>query len=313
MNVASFSQKELAARLKETLDAHVWGTIGPESKAAASELANLLGREAALLCSSHAASVETVLRALEVSYGDEVILPALCSPLLKEAVEAVGAKCVFCDVDEFLTMDAKRLSFCFSDRTVAVFCEEIAGYVCDLPAIRAFTEEHDLPLIDVCAAPYCTRLSDKPTAQYADIAVALLPVMGVGALVTDAEFIGKLYAAHHCGNPYGQAGGLNTGVCLGGDMRVDEFRSTLVREAIRTADERRRTKNSVRIRLSEALLQDGAQPFPVRAEADSAGDFVLCEAIGRESCRDRADVLPYRTYTEAARIALAGVRAYRVI
>ena len=30
MNVASFSQKELAARLKETLDAHVWGTIGPE-------------------------------------------------------------------------------------------------------------------------------------------------------------------------------------------------------------------------------------------------------------------------------------------
>ncbi|MBQ2253506.1 MAG: hypothetical protein II328_05920, partial [Clostridia bacterium] len=133
------------------------------------------------------------------------------------------------------------------------------------------------------------------------------------ALITDEEFIGKLYAAHHCGNPYGQAGGLNTGICLGGDMRVAEFRSTLVREAIRTAPERRRAQNSVRIRLTEALLQDGAQPLAVRADADSAGDYILCEAIGRETCRDKADELPYRTYTEAARIAFAGVRAYRVL
>lgn len=313
MKTVSFSQERLDARLQDTLDAHVWGTIGPESKAVANEFAELVGRQAALFCSSHAGAVETVLRALEISYGDEVIVPAYCSAFLKEAVEAVGAKCVFCDVDALLTLDAKHLDFCRTDRTQAVFCEEIAGSVCDLEAIHRFTASHDLPLIDVCASPYCTRLHDKPTVQYADIAIAALPVQNVGAILTDEEFIGKLYAAHHCGNPYGHPGGLNTGVCLGGDMRVDEFRCTLVRELIQAADERRRAKNSVRIRLSEALLADGALLLKQRNGADSAGDYVLCEAAGRESCRDKADTLPYRHYSEAARIAAAGVRAYRVL
>lgn len=312
MKTASFSQTALNNRLKKTLSDAVWGTIGPESKAAAKELADLLGREEALFCSSHAGAAETILRALEVSYGDEVILPAVCSRYLKEAVEALGAKPVFCEVDETLSLRADYLSNCYTDRTQAVFCEELAGYVTDIAAIRRFATEHDLPLIDVTSAPYETRYKDRPTAQYADVVLVAFPIQNTAAIVTENAFMPKFYAAHHCGNPYGTAGGLNTGVCLGGDMRTDEFRPALIRELIPRADEIRRQKNSLRIRLTEALREAGAEILETRDETDSAGDFILCRAAGRETCRDKADALPYVAYSEQGRLALLGVRAYRV-
>ena len=313
MRSASFSQDVLNQKIKETLDKHVWGTVGPESKEAARSFAALLGRDAALFCSYHAGAAETVLRALELCHGDEVILPAVCSPFLKEAVEAVGAKPVFCEVDETLTMRAENLAFCRTDKTQAVFCEQSLGYVCNMPEIRRFTKEHDLPLIDVTSSPYATRFDDKPTAEYADIVLAALPVQNTGVLVTDEEFIGKLYAAHHCGNPYGHPGGLNTGVCLGGDMRIDEFRPTIIRYLITAADERRRQSNSLRIRISEALLQNGAELIPVREGADSSGEYILCRTSGKESCRDKAIRIPLRAYTEQGRIALSNAVAYTTL
>ncbi len=313
MKTASFSQAALNDVLMKTLNDRVWGTIGPESVAAAKELAALLGREAGLLCSSHAGATETILRALEISFDDEVILPSFCSPFLKEAVLAVGAKCVFCDVDENLTMDPRHLDFCVTEHTQAIFCEQSAGYVCDMEKLRAAAAAHDLPLIEVSASPYCTRFKDRPTAQYADFSLCALPLQGVGAIVTDAAFLGKLYAAHHCGNPYGQAGGLNTGVCLGGDMRADEFRCAALREFLTRADELRRQKNSVRIRLTEALLEAGALPRTPLKDTDTAGDYILCSAVAREACRDKTAELPGRAHNEQARLALAGVRAYAVL
>ncbi len=312
MKTASFSQSALETHLKKTLSDAVWGTIGPESKLAAEELASLLGRDTALFCSTHAGAAETVLRALEVSYGDEIILPAVCSPFLKEAVEAVGAKPVFCEVDETLSLRADYLSNCYTDRTQALFCEDIAGYACDVAAIRRFATEHDLPFINVTASPYETRYQDRPTAQYADVVLAAFPFEQISAIVTDQEFIPKFYAAHHCGNPYGHPGGLNTGVCLGGDMRTDEFRLAIIRQLLPRAEEIRRQKNSLRIRLTEALLQAGAEILNARNDTDSAGDFILCRTSGREACRDKADALPYASYSEQGRLALLGVRAYRV-
>lgn len=313
MKSASFSQAALEQGLLDTLNEHFWGTIGPVSTACAQKLAELTELPAALLCSSHAAAAETVLRALEVSYGDEVILPAVCSPFLKETVEAVGAKAVFCDVDETLGLDPGRLSFFYTDRTQAIFCEEVGGYPCAIDKIAAFAKAHDLPLIDVTADPYNTRLENRPTVTYADFGVCLFPLDGVSAIVTDEECIAKLYAAHHCGNPYGTAGGLNTGVCLGGDMRVDEFRSFALSELLSRAEELRRQKNSLRIRITEALLDADAAVLGARDKADTAGDYVFCATSARETCRDKASELPCKDFTEQGRVMLFGVRAYKTL
>lgn len=311
MKTISYSEERMKTRLTEILHDATWGTIGRESVLAARELAALIGREEGLLCASPAGAAECILRALEVCRGDEVVLPAYCSPFLKNAVEAVGAKCVFCEVSDGLLMRPEYLEIKLTPATVAVFCEQTAGYPAPMEELFAICNQHDVPLIDCSRTAYLTRYDSRPTGQFCDFALCVLPVQDCAAILTDHALMPKLYGAHHCGNPYGTPGGLNTGICLGGDMRVDEFRAGAVREFLATAEETARQTNSVKIRLKEAFLARGLEPVPVLARGDSAGTHLLFLRGGKsyenEAC------LPYEAYTESARACAEGVVAFRVL
>ncbi len=310
MKTVSFSPEELKTQLCAALSEGNWGTIGPRSVKAAKDLAKLLDFEEGLLLSGCAAAAETILRALEISFGDEVILPAYCSPFLKNAVDAVGAKAVFCDVDETLHLRADRLEARINTTTRAVFCEEIGGYPTDTRSIANICRENDVPLIDCTASPYSTRINGKSTTFYADFALCILPVQGAAAILTDGECIQKIYASHHCGNPYGTAGGLNTGICLGGDMRIDEWRSVCLSELLKNPEERRRMQNSLKICLWEQLTAQGMTPLRVRKNGESAGTHLMFSA----GCSDNVHTFrpPYAAYTDAARAISEGVLFYEV-
>ena len=305
----SFSEERLQAALEQVLDSGAWGTIGPRSKSAAKKLCELTGCEAGLLLSSPAGAAETVLRALELSAGDEVLLPACCSPFLKEAVEAVGANCVFCEVSDGLLIRPDRIEGRIAPATAAIIVEDLCGYPADSDTLRAIADKRELPLILCCATPYLTALHGKPTAHYADFTIVPLPVQNAAAILCPQAFLPKLYGAHHCGNPYGTQGGLNTGICLGGDMRIDDWRAAALEVVFDSAHDRAILLNTVKIRLWEALCQKGLLPVDPVFDGDISGTHLLFYQVPGAPQSAPPD---YRAYTEDAQAKAEKILVYPV-
>lgn len=309
METVSFSESALQEKLLAALESGKWGTISPVSVAAAQRLAALAGTECALLCASPVAALETVLRALELSHGSRVVLPALCSPYLRTATEAVGASPVYADIGDDLHIRPQSVAYLANADTSAVLVEELGGYPCEIDKIAAICAERDIPLIDCTPAPIAAQLHQKPTVTFADFGIAALPAQGAGAILCEKAYLEKVFAAHHCGNPLGTGAALNAGICLGGDMRIDEWRSVLLLELLERAAEQMRLCNAVKIRLREALCQKGMTPVDPVQDGDSAGHFLCFERM--EGAPAGAD-MPFEAHSDAARTASARILWYEV-
>jgi perosamine synthetase len=96
-----------------------------------------------MLASSGTAGLVLALRALGVSTGDDVVMPSYVCASVAEAIRAVGAQPVLCDVEGWL-MTAATVSAALTARTRAVIAVSVFGLACDLPGIAAL----GVPVID---------------------------------------------------------------------------------------------------------------------------------------------------------------------
>src|SRR5436190_18723436 len=84
--------------------------LGPEVKAFEEEFARYLGVRHCVGVANGTDALAIALRALGVSVGDEVVVPSFTFYATAEAIAAIGARPVFCDVD--------RETFCVTRETV---------------------------------------------------------------------------------------------------------------------------------------------------------------------------------------------------
>lgn len=107
--------------------------------------------------SSGTAALHCAMVAVGAAPGKEVICPALGFLATSMAAALVGAKPVFCDVDESLQMDPQKLEALITPRTVAVVPTHHWGVVCDLGPVVEIARRHRISVIEDCAqAPGAT-------------------------------------------------------------------------------------------------------------------------------------------------------------
>lgn len=124
--------------INEVLDTlrGTWITTGPKTKKFEEEISKLCGTNKTVCLNSATASLELILRVLEIGEGDEVIVPAYTYTASASPVYHVGAKIVLCDVakDSF-EMDYDKLSSLINEKTKAIIAVDIAGIICDYKKI----------------------------------------------------------------------------------------------------------------------------------------------------------------------------------
>lgn len=109
------------------------------------------GSKYAQLTSSGTAALTTAMSALNIGYGDEVIMPAFTFVASFEAVLSVGAVPVLVDVDESLTLDPDAVRKAITSKTKCVMPVHMCGSMADLDALKSICKEHDLILLeDAC-------------------------------------------------------------------------------------------------------------------------------------------------------------------
>ena len=118
-----------------------WITTGPKTKEFERLIADYCGTSKAVCLNSATACMESILRALGVGPGDEVITCAYTYTATASVTCHVGAKVVFVDtaLGKF-EMDYDKLADAITERTKVVIPVDLGGVVCDYDRIFAAVE-----------------------------------------------------------------------------------------------------------------------------------------------------------------------------
>lgn len=149
-----------------------WGHYeGPHGDHLRARLAELHGVDHAWLCSSGTAAVELALRGAGVQAGDEVILAAYDFKANFLDVLTIGAVPVLVDVNAAGQLDTDQLDAARSPQTKAVLASHLHGAMVDMPAVRAWADEHKLAVVeDVCQMPGA-RIGGRVAGTWGDAGV----------------------------------------------------------------------------------------------------------------------------------------------
>ncbi|NNV55502.1 DegT/DnrJ/EryC1/StrS family aminotransferase [Limnovirga soli] len=115
------------------------------------EICNTFGCTYAQLTSSGTAALTTVMTALGIGYGDEVIMPSFTFVASFEAVLSVGAIPVLVDVDDTLTLNPTAVSAAITSRTKCIMPVHMCGSMANMDALQSICKQHNLLLLeDAC-------------------------------------------------------------------------------------------------------------------------------------------------------------------
>jgi dTDP-4-amino-4,6-dideoxygalactose transaminase len=159
MSVPLLDLKAQYADIKADVDAAVHRVLdsqrfigGPEVTGLEEEVARYSRCAHAVACASGTDALILTLRALGVGPGDEVVTTAYSFFASAGVVSNVGAVPVFVDIDpRNYNLDPHRLEAAITPRTKAVIAVHLYGQCCDLTAIRAICDKHQVWLIEDAA------------------------------------------------------------------------------------------------------------------------------------------------------------------
>src|SRR5215468_7463472 len=233
--------------------------LGPESKAFEQELAAYFGVKHVVLSSSWTAAVHLLHIAQtmtgKLKPGDEILVPSLTAFPSIEPMIHVGAKPVFCDIDETYTIDPEDARKRITPRTVGILPVHLYGRPANIDAFQKLAKEHNLWIIEDCAQSHGAKWKGKRAGSYGEhAAFSFYPSKNLtcygdgGAIATSDDEIARrvtMLRNHGRKDKY-----LHEKV--GFNLRFNEIQAAVGREQLKVLDE----LNAGRRRAAEWYRQE---------------------------------------------------------
>jgi len=250
-------------------------TLGEEVDAFEREFAAYCGTEHAVGVSSGTDALALALRALGISPGDEVIVPANSFIATAEAVTLAGARPRLVDVDpasHLLTADI--LAAAITPRTRAVIPVHLYGCTVDLDPLTEVARSHDIAVVEDACQAHGAHYRGRRAGAVADIGCfSFYPTKNLGgwgdggAVVTSrpelAERV-RLLRSH------GEQPRYHHHVC-GSTARLDALQAAVLRLKLCRLDGWNAERRALAARLRSALAGTGVGLPP---KPDPHGDHV---------------------------------------
>lgn len=152
--------EEVAAVLKSG-----WLTTGERARRLEEDLKRLTGARHVLAVSSCTAALHLSLDALGVGPGDEVITTPFTFVSTVSVILHCGAKPVFVDIGEDLTLDVGRLARAITRRTKAAIPVHFGGYPADLGELYRLGSKHGFHVVEDAAHALGAKYGGKPVGS----------------------------------------------------------------------------------------------------------------------------------------------------
>ena len=157
------------------------------------KFADYCGTTHAVATNNGTAALHAALLALDIGYGDEVIVPAFTFIATAAAVSMCGAKPVFADVDErTFTIDPHQITERITPKTKAVIGVHLFGQPFDVLAVRECCESHNLKLVEDAAQAHGALCKGEKTGGLGNLGCFSFyatknMVTGEGGMITTSD------------------------------------------------------------------------------------------------------------------------------
>lgn len=168
-------------------------------------LADWLGLKKAFGFMGGRAALYSIIKALGISTGDEVILPGLTCQVVVNAVEYNGGVCVHADIErDTFNMDVAQFARKITPRTKAVLLQHTFGIPArDTLAIVALAKEKGITIIEDTAHGLGGRLNGRKLGTFGDVSFfssertkMINTIHGGFAASSDEKILGCLGQVH---------------------------------------------------------------------------------------------------------------------
>ncbi len=157
---------------------------GPHVQEFEENFAKIIGSSYAVSCGNGTDALFLALKALGVSYGDEVIVPAHSWISTSQVVSMAGAKVVFCDTEpENHTIDTSKLEQLINERTVGIIPVHLFGHCANMEKITKVAKSKNLWIIEDCAQAHLAKFKNQTVGKIGDFGCfSFYPGKNLGAM-----------------------------------------------------------------------------------------------------------------------------------
>lgn len=143
---------------------------GPFTQSCESKLNLLLGTNATLLTHSCTAALEMAALLLDISDGDEVIMPSYTFVSTANAIALRGGVPVFVDIRaDTLNIDEGLIEDAITQKTKAIFVVHYAGVPCEMDIILAIAKKHKLYVVEDAAQALTSTYKQRSAGSIGDL------------------------------------------------------------------------------------------------------------------------------------------------
>jgi len=209
-------------------------------------------------------TMEVALRATDIGWGDEVIVPAYTFQATAAAPLAAGALPVIVDIDpDTYTIDPKLIEAAITEKTRAIIPVHLGAQMADMDAIMAIAEKYDLIVIEDCTHAHGAKWNGQGAGTIGHFGSFSLQssktvTSGEGGVLIcrTQELAARAVSVIDCGRSH-PLGGEEQGsdFSMGANYRMSELQSALANVSLERFPEQARQREQMLGYMEESLSE----------------------------------------------------------
>ncbi|HUX19831.1 MAG TPA: DegT/DnrJ/EryC1/StrS family aminotransferase [Spirochaetia bacterium] len=245
--------------LIEVLESRTWGTLGPRVHQLEKRFADFAGAAYAQSVFNGTVALETVLRALGIGPGDEVIVPPYTFVATVSSVLMAGATPIFADIDPRTNcVDPQKVDAAITPRTRAVIPVHMAGMPADMDSLTQIGKRHGIAVVEDAAQAHGAEWRGRKVGSIGDAGTFSFQLSknmtaGEGGMITtnDETLLKTCWSIHHCGRR--PSGAWYEHERAGSNFRMTEWQAAILIAQMARIEEQMATREE-RAGLLDKLL-----------------------------------------------------------
>jgi len=255
-------ERDIAA-VTTVLKSGRWGGFpypGPQTAEFARRFAELQGGGHAVPMANGSVTMEVALRAANIGWGDEVIVPAYTYQTTASAPMVAGAIPVIVDIDpETYCINPKEVEAAITPKTKAVIPVHLGAQMADMDAIMGIAERHNLVVIEDAAHAHGAKWRSRGAGtigHFGSFSLQSAKILTTGEggvlLCPTPELAARAASIINGGRAYDEAGQMFT---MGYSYRMTELQAALGNVGIQRFPEQAKQREEMVAYLEEGLAE----------------------------------------------------------
>ncbi|MBT0587784.1 DegT/DnrJ/EryC1/StrS family aminotransferase [Alteromonas oceanisediminis] len=183
------AEKDAVLRVMDSNRVNYW--TGQEGREFEKEFAAYTDAQYAVAVANGTVALDLAWIALALPKGSEVIVTSRSFMASVSTIVLAGLVPVFADVDrDSQNISASTIAAKITEKTSAILCVHLGGWMCDMEPILALAKEHNLKVVEDCAQAHGATYQGKSAGSWGDIAAwsfcqdKIMTTAGEGGMVT---------------------------------------------------------------------------------------------------------------------------------